>query len=137
MYHLKKILNKNEVFPGIESLSPLFYSQLETLFDYLPSKHLLVIDNEKNVENRADNFFKEVFMEYELSTKQNKLSLLPESLFLSNRELKLLLRKNANVILNSKINNKSDRIVHQLNFINNLFLRSGFEKSKANSALGL
>ena len=102
--HLKTILKKNEIFPGIESLSPLFYSKLETLFDYFPTKNLIIIDNEKNVENRADNFFKEVFMEYELSTKQNKISLSPDSLFLSNRELKTNLLKNASVFLNSKNN---------------------------------
>ena len=135
--HLKHILKNRERFPGIESLSPLFYSKTETLFDYLPPNSLFIVDNENNVENRANNFFKEVFMEYELSSEQNKLTIPPEKLFLSNRELKSHLKKNAKVFFNTKINNKNiEKNVYIINFVNNHLLRSGFEKSKSSSALG-
>tara|TARA_Y100001970_G_C14249101_1_gene870450 strand:- start:1008 stop:4550 length:3543 start_codon:yes stop_codon:yes gene_type:complete len=135
--YLKNILEKSEVFPGIESLSPLFYPKLESLFDYLPQKHVLIIDNKKNVEKRADNFFNEVFMEYELSTKQNKLSLEPQNLFLSNKEIKKRLANQVDVILNPKINNEiKGHSVYSLNFFNNQSLRSEFKETDATSALG-
>ncbi|MEE2600098.1 MAG: transcription-repair coupling factor [SAR324 cluster bacterium] len=134
---LKESLRKSQSFPGIESLSPLFYPKLETLFDYLPSDYQLVIDEEKNVKKRAENFFQEVFMEYELSSQQNKLTLSPELLFLTNRELELRLENSAKLYLNSKIQNgQADRLVYQLQFVNNHSLRQGFEKNKATSAAG-
>ncbi|MEC9069613.1 MAG: transcription-repair coupling factor [SAR324 cluster bacterium] len=134
---LKESLRKSQSFPGIESLSPLFYPKPETLFDYLPSDYQLVIDGENNVKKRAENFFQEVFMEYELSSQQNKLTLSPELLFLTNRELELRLENSAKLYLNSKIQNgQADRLVYQLQFVNNHSLRQGFEKNKATSAAG-
>ena len=134
---LKESLRKSQSFPGIESLSPLFYPKPETLFDYLPSDYQLVIDEETNVKKRAENFFQEVFMEYELSSQQNKLTLSPELLFLTNRELELRLENSAKLYLNSKIQNgQADRLVYQLQFVNNHSLRQGFEKNKATSAAG-
>lgn len=134
---LKESLRKSQSFPGIESLSPLFYPKPETLFDYLPSDYQLVIDEENNVKKRAENFFQEVFMEYELSSQQNKLTLSPELLFLTNRELELRLENSAKLYLNSKIQNgQADRLVYQLQFVNNHSLRQGFEKNKATSAAG-
>ena len=134
---LKESLRKSESFPGIESLSPLFYPKLETLFDYLPTEYLLIVDEEKNVEQCAENFYQEVFMEYEMSCQQNKLTLSPESLFLTHRELATRLNKSARVILNSKTHiDKTERVVHELKFVNNKSLRQGFEKTKATSAAG-
>jgi len=135
--HLKTSLKNRDIFPGIESLSPIFYPKLETLFDYLPPEYLLVINEEQNVKNRADHFFKEVYMEYELSCKQNKLTLPPESLFMTNRELETRLKKNTQIYLKSKPeNNKNDVEIHQFNFLSNHNLRQGFEKNNVSSALG-
>jgi transcription-repair coupling factor (superfamily II helicase) len=38
LLRLRQSLQKKEGFPGIESLSPLFYPELETLFDYFPDE---------------------------------------------------------------------------------------------------
>ena len=112
---LQESLRKSESFPGIESLSPLFYPELETLFDYFPSEYLLVIDEENNVEKRAEQFYQEVFMEYELSCKQNKLTLSPEALFLTHRELGTRLQESVRVILNSRTQQtKTERAVLSL-----------------------
>ncbi|MBC8259427.1 MAG: transcription-repair coupling factor [SAR324 cluster bacterium] len=134
---LNESLRKSESFPGIESLAPLYYPRLNTLFDYLPEEYLLVINEEKNVEQRAEHFYQEVFMEYELSLQQNKLSLSPEVLFLTHRELGTTLNKSAQVFLNSKSNQKQTKgQAHQFHFADNLALRQGFENSKATSAVG-
>ena len=134
---LKESLRKSESFPGIESLSPLFYPKLETLFDYFPAEYLLVVNEEKNIAERAEHFYQEVFMEYELSSQQNKLTLSPESLFLTHRELESCLKESAQVVLKSKYQNKkSERTVHQLQFADNQSLRKGFENAKATSAVG-
>ena len=134
---LKESINKCESFPGAESLSPLFYSKLETLFDYLPDKHLLIIDEEDRIALQAKHFYQEVFMEFELSSQQNKITLSPESLFLSNRELENRLKESAKVFLKSKSQIKiSEREVFRLRFSDNQSLRDGFENAKANSAAG-
>ena len=135
--HLKESLSKSESFPGIESLSPLFYPKLETLFDYIPTENLFVVDEENKVKKRAEHFYQEVFMEYELSVQQNKLTLSPESLFLSSRELEFRLHKFSQLFLNSKTQNQTaERTLHQLQFVNNHSLRQGFEKTNATSAAG-
>ena len=135
---LRQSLQKKEGFPGIESLSPLFYPELETLFDYLTDELILIIDEEKNVNKRADSFYQEVFMEYEISTQQNKLTLSPESLFLTHRELQNNLTKHVKLVLNSmKINNTKARTVHQLQFADNRSLRNQFEGAKETGLHGL
>ena len=135
--HLKKSLKNCEFFPGIESISPLFYPKLETLFDYLPPKYLLVINEDENVSNRADHFFKEVFMEYEFSSQQNKLTFPPDSLFITNREFDNRIKKNAHIFLKTKTENKKiDLSVYHLNFLSNHYLRQEFEKNSETSALG-
>jgi len=134
---LKESLRERESFPGIESLSPLFYPKLETLFDYFTEEYLLVVNEEKNVVERAEHFYQEVFMEYELSSQQNKLTLSPESLFLTHRELGNRLKEFAKVILESKSQNKkSKHITYQLQFADNQSLRQEFENTKATSAVG-
>ncbi len=132
---LRQSLQKKEGFSGIESLSPLFYPEMETLFDYFPEEFILIIDEEKNVNKRAESFYQEVFLEYEISTQQNKLTLSPESLFLTHRELQTKLRNNVNLALNSvKINNNIERRLYQLQFEDNKSLRNQFERAKATSA---
>ncbi len=134
---LKESLQKCESFPGIESLSPLFYPKLETLFDYFPAEYLLVVDEENHITERAEHFYQEVFMEYELSKQQNKLTLSPEALFLTHRELESRLKESAQVYLKSKVpDKKSERTIYQLQFSDNQSLRPGFEHSKATSAAG-
>jgi len=133
----RQSLQKKEVFSGIESLSPFFYPEMETLFDYFPEEFILIIDEEKNVNKRANSFYEEVFLEYELSMQQKKLTLSPESLFLTHRELQIMLSNNVNLVLNSiKINNNRDRIAYQLQFVENKSLRSQFEGAKVSSAAG-
>ena len=74
-------------------------------------------------------------MEYEISTQQKKLTLSPESLFLSHRELKAKLTEHVRLVLNSmKISNSKTRKVHQLQFVENKSLRNQFESAKASSA---
>jgi Transcription-repair coupling factor (superfamily II helicase) len=134
---LKESLQKSENFPGIESLSPLFYPKLETLFDYFPAEYLLVVDEENHITERAEHFYQEVFMEYELSSQQNKLTLSPEALFLTHRELESRLKESAQVYIKSKVPvKKSERTIFQLQFSDNQSLRTGFEHSKATSAAG-
>ena len=137
LLRLRQSLQKKEGFPGIESLSPLFYPELETLFDYLPDELILIIDEEKNVKKRADSFYQEVYMEYEISSQQNKLTLSAESLFLTHRELQTKLTKHVSLVLNSiKINKPKEHTVHQLKFVDNKSLRKQFESANATSAVG-
>ncbi len=137
LLQLRQSLKNKEGFPGIESLYPLFYKELETLFDYFPDKFILIIDEEKNLNKRAENFYNEVFLEYEISNQQNKLTLNPESLFLNHRELQTKLNKHVNLILSSmKINKSKARTVHHIQFVDNKTLRNQFKREKATSSVG-
>ena len=137
LQRLRQSLKKSEGFPGIESLSPLFYPKLETLFDYIPAEYLLVVDEEKQVNERAESFYQEVFMEYELSLQQNKLTLSPESLFLTHRELQNELNQSVQSVFSSiNLYKTAARPVHQLQFVENKSLRQQFESTKSTSAVG-
>ncbi|SVA88894.1 uncharacterized protein METZ01_LOCUS141748, partial [marine metagenome] len=73
--HLGKKLHSAERFPGLEALCPLFYPQMETLFDYFPEPRVLVVDEDKRVRGRAKHFHQEIFMEYEHSVQQKRMTL--------------------------------------------------------------
>ncbi len=97
----------------------------------------MVVDEENHITERAEHFYQEVFMEYELSSQQNKLTLSPEALFLTHRELESRLKESAQVYIKSKVPvKKSERTIFQLQFSDNQSLRTGFEHSKATSAAG-
>lgn len=74
-------------FSGIESLLPYFHTHLETLFDYLKGRVLLVIDSPLELEQRAEEFWEEIEDRQEGAKKEGRLSVPGNELYLSPEEI--------------------------------------------------
>ncbi|MGK5092847.1 transcription-repair coupling factor [Deltaproteobacteria bacterium TL4] len=85
---MESLLKQAQVFPGIESLSALFYPEAETLVSYFPENSVIVVDEEIQVYERAKYIFDEVFREYELSRDQGNFVIPPEKIYLNPQEFK-------------------------------------------------
>ena len=87
LQQLEKKLHSADRFPGLEHLAPLFYETLESIFDYLPENHLLLVDENQKIRERSSHFFNEIFMEYEQGHQQKRITLPTGELYLSHRQM--------------------------------------------------
>ena len=71
------------VFPGIESLLPLLYPSLDTLFDYLPSDTLFLLEEPAALEKAALAAEAQTRANYIAARGEGRLCVSPESLCLS------------------------------------------------------
>jgi len=81
----RKIIDKlrnDEELSGFESLIPLMYSQLDTLFDYIPQNSLIVALNADELEKAADETEARVANNYRAARDEKKLCVRPETLYL-------------------------------------------------------
>ncbi len=79
-------LGQQEGFPGIESLLPLVYSQLDDLGDYLPPDTLVVLVGPEQLDLAAREFGEQAQSNYRSSRENRRLCAPPESLYLSWQE---------------------------------------------------
>ena len=79
---IDKIRNAREL-PGIESLIPLIYPQLDTLFDYMPRDSLVVTIHPEELAKTAKETEARVTINYNSSCDENKLCVEPRQLYLN------------------------------------------------------
>jgi len=83
--HARNVIDKlrnNEELSGIESLMPLIYPQLDTIFEYIPQNSLLVVDNPAELEEAAEETEESVISNYALARDEKRLCVSPEELYL-------------------------------------------------------
>ena len=78
---IDKIRNDGEL-PGIESLIPLIYPRLDTLFDYMPQDSLVVTINPEELEKIAKETEERVTINFNSSRDEKKLCVEPRQLYL-------------------------------------------------------
>ena len=78
---IDKIRNDGEL-PGIESLIPLIYLRLDTLFEYLPQDSLVVTNQPEELEKVAKETEERVVMNFNSSCDEKKLCVEPRQLYL-------------------------------------------------------
>jgi len=78
---IDKIRNDGEL-PGIESLIPLIYPRLDTLFDYMPQDSLVVTINPEELEKIAKETETRVTINFNSSRDENNLCVEPQQLYL-------------------------------------------------------
>jgi transcription-repair coupling factor (superfamily II helicase) len=82
--HTRKVIDKlryDESLSGIESLIPLIYPQLDTLFDYLPQNSLMVNLNYEELEKAASETEQRVLNNYASACDEKRLCVAPGSLY--------------------------------------------------------
>lgn len=83
--HTRKIIDRignDEGLPGIESLIPLIYPELDRLFDYFPRETLVVAVNPDELERAADETEQRLLENFNLSCDEKKLCVEPGQLYL-------------------------------------------------------
>ncbi|MBF0286234.1 MAG: transcription-repair coupling factor [SAR324 cluster bacterium] len=94
LYHqTNALLEQGTHFPGIESILGLFYENPHSLFNYIDSKSLFVLDEPSRIEEKARLVYDEIFSEFELSQEQDNFALNPELLYLSHQDIHRLFKK--------------------------------------------
>lgn len=96
-----KIRNFGGDFSGIEMLAPYFYSERETLFDYLPDNTLIVLDEDEQVLARAEKYCELVLSEYDRSRARGDLSPSPEDFYVSMERLNTSIAAKKRLALNA------------------------------------
>jgi transcription-repair coupling factor (superfamily II helicase) len=92
--HARKIIDSirnDESLPGLESLIPLIYSQLDTLFDYLPENAMVVAFNPSELGKVAKETEARVINNFNSSCDEKKLCVEPRQLYLKWSEAEVLL----------------------------------------------
>ncbi|MDO9567674.1 MAG: transcription-repair coupling factor [Candidatus Desulfaltia sp.] len=75
-------IRKEGVFPGIESLIPLIYPKLDTLFNYVSDKALFVLIEPKELEEAAGQFQEQVTKNYLAACKEGRLCVEPDAFYM-------------------------------------------------------
>lgn len=70
-------------FSGMETLSPFFFEQRESLFDYLPKDTLVVLDDFELLKDKCNQFDELVHEEYHRCQTRGDVAAKPEQLFMS------------------------------------------------------
>jgi transcription-repair coupling factor (superfamily II helicase) len=82
--HTRKVIDQlrnDEALSGIESLIPLIYPQLDTLFDYIPQNSLIVTLNQEDLEKTADETEERVLNNYTSACDEKRLCVAPGALY--------------------------------------------------------
>ena len=82
--HTRKVIDKlryDESLSGIESLIPLIYPQLDTLFDYIPQNSLMITLNYEELEKAASETEERVLNNYASACDEKRLCVAPGSLY--------------------------------------------------------
>lgn len=86
-------LRENKRFNGIEGLLPIVYSDLDSLFDYIPKDSLFLVDSPEIQKSLAEEFEKKVEFSFKNAKSQNRLCINPDNLYLSYHEVEINILK--------------------------------------------
>ena len=78
-------------FPGIESLLPLIYPRLDSVFDYLPGKSLVVSTGTADLERAVLDCEKLIAQNFAVSCQDKRLCVEPSALYLNWSQIKDLI----------------------------------------------
>ncbi|MBI4640383.1 MAG: transcription-repair coupling factor [Candidatus Tectomicrobia bacterium] len=84
-------LSQIDYLPGFEYLAPWLYPSMETLFDYLPSDTILLIDEPDEVNSRRRELIRVARKEYEKTRERGEIFPEPEAFYLSREEYEFYL----------------------------------------------
>ncbi len=83
MRRIARKLKEQGGFEGIESLTPLIYSRLDTLFDYVTCRAVWVVMEPAEVKKTAQEFFDRTKDLYQRAVEDHRLCVAPDQLYLN------------------------------------------------------
>lgn len=75
-------IQKNGIYSGIESLSPLIYPKLDSLFDYMPDDSVYILSEPEKLEKAAIDFSSQALNNYSEACARGKLCVEPDMLYM-------------------------------------------------------
>jgi transcription-repair coupling factor (superfamily II helicase) len=96
-HSLLESLREGIPFPGMESLVPYFYSELSSIFSYLPPQTLIWLDGADRVEAEAERFAHLVWERHENAKEERRLAPPVEALYLNEHQWREALQPFAQV----------------------------------------
>ena len=91
-------IRKDGVFPGIESLLPLVYQNLDSLFDYVPESSLWIQSETGAIEKAAMHAEGQAAKNYLNAAQDQRLCVDPESLYLKWSSVKERIKKESRLL---------------------------------------
>ena len=92
-------IKKEGLFPGIESLLPLIYQELDSFFDYVRPDTLFILMEPGELEKSANAFEEKIEKNYLSSQKESRLSVLPETFYLKWSKAEEIIKQKKPLIL--------------------------------------
>ena len=92
-------IKQQGVFPGIESLTPLIYDHMDTLFDYLPDDTVIIAENPTGLAQAAEKSAQLAQVNYDRACSEKHLCVEPTDLFLNWSEINADLARRESVSL--------------------------------------
>ncbi|MFO7714201.1 transcription-repair coupling factor [Desulfosarcina sp.] len=92
-------IKEQGVFPGIESLTPLIYDRLDTLFDYLPDDTVILVENPPELASAAEKNTQTAQVNHAKACSGKQLCVEPADLFLSWTEISAELARRESISL--------------------------------------
>ncbi|MFP4039598.1 MAG: transcription-repair coupling factor [Desulfosudaceae bacterium] len=86
-------VNNRSAADGLDSLMPLFYDHLSTLFDYLPGQTCFVMISPDRLEEKAAGCLRQLVANYEDTREAGRLSVAPEEMMMDWSTAREALRK--------------------------------------------
>ncbi len=81
MREFARRIKEQGVFPGIESLTPLIYEKMDTLFDYLPDNTVIIADNPGELSRAAEKRAQVAQTNHDKALSDKQLCVAPADLF--------------------------------------------------------
>ena len=85
-HHLIDALREGIPFPGVEYLAPYFYTELASIFSYLPAETLIWLDGADRVEAETERFGRLAWQRCESAKEERRLVAEAQALFLNEHE---------------------------------------------------
>ncbi len=90
-------LKQESVFPGIESLIPLIYPFLSTLFDYTPDDSIFILTEPLELEKAVERLRQQAATSFEAACNETRLCVSPDDLYLKWSKVKDILKQKRNL----------------------------------------
>jgi len=138
-------IKQEGVFPGVESLIPLIYPKLDTVFDYIPDEALFIQSEFETLEREAEKAQKRIFANYSEAIEAGRLCVAPEQGYLTWHQVRQVLNRKRSLrfrmfpVLSAARDGEDAQCVYHPPVMNNSDIRSRLKdpRTKENLLLPL
>lgn len=113
-------ISKEGIFPGIESLIPLIYPKLDTLYDYLPKNTLFIPIEQEELAKAAYEYETLAEKNFGIACEENRFCVEPHKLFLDWSEIRGYMKQERTLSIQTlpilKAKESEDQTVFQYDF---------------------